>query len=74
MRYSGIQQMQLDTARYISIQLGLRVNRWGLCPRCPGVGRCLSGVNRSSSSSGLNSQKQRNTALTLAHAQTILYT
>jgi len=21
--------------------------RWGLCPRCPGVGRCLSGVNRS---------------------------
>jgi len=21
---------------------------WGLCPRCPGVGRCLSGVNISS--------------------------
>jgi len=25
------------------------VCRWGLCPRCPGVGRCLSGVNISSS-------------------------
>jgi len=27
------------------------VCRWGLCPRCPGVGRCLSGVNVSSSPS-----------------------
>ena len=26
------------------------VCRWGLCPCCPGVGRCLSGVNISSSS------------------------
>jgi len=21
------------------------MRRWGLCSRCPGVGRCLSGVN-----------------------------
>jgi len=26
------------------------VCRWGLYPRCPGVGRCLPGVYRSSSS------------------------
>jgi len=27
------------------------VYRWGLCPHCPGVGRCLSGVSISSSCS-----------------------
>ena len=30
------------------------VSRWGLCPRCPGSGRCVSGVNVSSSQLGFS--------------------
>jgi len=37
--------------------------RWGLCPRCPGVGRCLSGVHGSSSSHAVPRRK------TVAHPE-----
>jgi len=43
-----------STYRYVpvSVVVGAAVPvvvcRWGLCPRCPGVGRCLSGVYVSS--------------------------
>jgi len=42
------------TTVMMSVVLGAAVLaavcRWGLCPRCPGVGRCLLGVNMSSAS------------------------
>jgi len=29
----------------VGVAVPAAVCRWGLCSRCPGVGRCLSGVN-----------------------------